>query len=392
MIMKRLVLIFVLINSALCLNHLWSQNGSNDILDSKEVPFEMIKNAIVIPVQIDGTTYKFVLDTGGLFTISKKLQQQYPFTKTGQIDISDVNNKELAFDMVKVDEIRLGELSFIDREAIVSFDNEEYPNNCFGTEGMIGRDFFGDMILHFDYAKRVIRLTNDENAIPLNDQHKAALQLSNRGLPDVLIPVDGKSEYIEFDSGSGDFFSYKSKDAKRSDKNDRLTFQGIFSFGVSSRKVKSSKRYKNKIKSLKLGSTEFNNFYSDFSKTSAPRIGASILYYGRVTVDYKNLAFYFEPYPDKPSLPTLKSFGFDIVYLNGEYLVKWVIKKSTAQKSGLKFGLKVKSIDGIPIAQVAKECEGYIHGYPYYQKDKIVLEYFNAKGKLTSIELKNETY
>ena len=196
---------------------------------------------------------------------------------------------------------------------------------------------------------------------------------------------------MEFDSGSGDFFSYKTKDVRRlkvKSKTDKLKYKGIFSFGVSSANhIKSTTRYRAKVYDLKLGGTSFNNFYSDLSKPTEPRIGASILYHGKVTVDYKNLAFYFEPYPQKDKQSVLKSFGFDIVYLNGEYLIKWVIKGSEAAKKGLKYGLKIKSINGEAIGETTDICEGYLNGYAFQKKEKVELEFFDKKGRLQRVIL-----
>lgn len=365
-----------------------SQPTQSNLLDSKEIPFKMVKNAVVIPVTINGITYQFVLDTGGLFTLSKKIQEKGKFPITDSVAVSDANNNEQIYHKVQVPEIAVGELKFVDRTALIIDDGATYPNSCYETDGMIGRDFFEDMVLHFDYEKGIIRLTNDASVLDLDEKHKTDLQLSNRGLPNILLTLNDQEEYIEFDCGSGDFFSYKSKTAKQlktKSKADKLVFEGIFSFGVGGKKINPSKRYKVKVESLEMAGTIFPDFYSDFSKPSAPRIGAGILYHGKVTVDYKNLGFYFEPYPKQAKPTVLETFGFDIVYLNGEYLIKWVLKDSFAAKQGLRFGLELKAIDGVPIAEVAKGCEGYINGYAYKTKDRIVVDYFDKQGALKSL-------
>ncbi len=375
---------------------LFCQQTNQALLDSREVPFEMVKNAIIVPVKINGISYRFVLDTGGVFMISRKLQEQGNFVVTDSISISDINKQEQVFEKVLIEEASIGELSLKDREAIVLFDNQSYPNSCFETDGMIGRDFFGGMILQFDYDNKVIRLTEDESVFDLDQEHRTKMKISERGIADVLLNINGKNQYIEFDSGSGDFFSYQAKKAKRlrvKSKADKLEYEGIFSFGVSSSNlIESSTRYKAKVYNLTMGSTTFENFYSDFTKPTAPRIGASILYHGKVTVDYKNLWFYFEPYPTQFKPTTLSTFGFDIVYLQEQYLIKWVLKGSVAEQEGLKFGLKIKSIDGTPIAEIIKGCETYINGYAFQEKESVVLEYYDPKGTLKTMTLHKTQY
>ena len=374
----------------------WSQKRIESIQDSGKVPFEMVKNTILVPVTINGKTYKFVLDTGGVFSISKKIEKEGNFETIESITVSDANGHEKVFDKIKVDRISLGALDFINKEALVLYENESYPEKCFGADGMISRDFFTNMILQFDYEKNSIRLSNDSGIFSLDENYKAKMRISERGIPDILLNINGDQQFIEFDSGSGDFFSYKTRDAKKlkvASKNDKLKFKGIFSYGVSSKnKLKSSIRYKAKVNKLTIGATHFKNFYSNFSKKTEPRIGASILYHGKVTVDYKNLKFYFEPYKATQKIPLLETFGFDIVYLNGEYLIKWVLMKSIAHKKGLKYGMKIKSINSIAIEQMMQECEGYINGYPFHYQDEVLLEYYDEDGAIKSVKLKKNRF
>ncbi|MEM1406442.1 MAG: hypothetical protein AAGG59_06685 [Bacteroidota bacterium] len=47
-------------------------SGQKIINDTGEIPFEMVKNTIVIEVNILGAHRKFVVDTGGVWDINKK--------------------------------------------------------------------------------------------------------------------------------------------------------------------------------------------------------------------------------------------------------------------------------------------------------------------------------
>lgn len=372
------------------------QQTSGITLDSYDVPFEMVKNAIVIPVKVNDVQFRFVLDTGGMFMISKRVKNQGDFTVTDAVTISDASGEEKDFERVRVEKTSIGRLNIHGMEAIVSFDSDAYPNSCFGTDGMIGRDFFKGMILHINYKKGIIRLTQDRTALNLDSHHRTALRISDRGLPDVLLSINGKDEYIEFDSGSGDFFSYKTETAEHlpvREASDKLRFDGIFSFGVSSREqIQSTSRYRVYIDELILGATSFTDFYSDLSKPSAPRIGAGILYHGDVTIDYNDQWFYYKPYTNESTLSPLRSFGFDIAYLNGEYIIKWVLEGSDAEKHGLSYGQKLTSINGVLVDEAAAGCDGYINGYSFHQNETVSLKYTGTDGEIRSLTLKNKTF
>lgn len=391
--MKKLYLFFILVFTFQKIAP--AQTPEYQFNDSGEIPFEMVKNTIIIPVKIEGKAYRFILDTGGVLMISKNLQRKYQFSEIEKTTISDINKIEVDFTTVLVPEIEIGLWTFTNKKAVISLLSDIYPVHCFETDGIIGRDFFNGALLHFDYARKVIRLTNKEYVLGLDAKNRTKLRLSKRGLPDVLLRINGKEKYIEFDSGSGDFFSFKSKDAKKvrsKDKSQKLVFEGAFSFGVSQATYHSTTRYKIKVDEFNIGAAQFSNFYSDFSKPTAPRIGASILYYGKVTVDYKNNWFYFSPYQNNPIKKGFDTFGFDIAKRNDEYIVKWILKGSQAEKTGLAIGIKIIKINDRLIADVANGCEGYLYGYSFKKMDRLKVDYINSEGVLETAYLEKEIF
>jgi hypothetical protein len=391
--LKRLSLLML----SLCSLIAFSQEDRGIRLDSGELPFEMIKNTILIPVTLGGEEYKFVFDTGGFLSISEEIRNKNQLAATDSILVSDVNGFGQYFDMVELEKVGLGDLEFKGREALVIYDNADYPENCFGAEGMIGRDFFDGLLIQLDYQKRTLRMVNDSTKIQPEKKYRIKMRTSERGIPDVLLNINGKEGFVEFDSGSGDFFSFKTKSAKRLkgiSKEEKLRFKGIFSYGVSSKsRVGSSLRYRPKVKSLKLGPTEFVDFYSNFSKQTEPRIGASILYYGRVTMDFQNMWFYFEPYEEELQLPSFETFGFDIVYLHDEYLIKWVLQASQAEQEGLAYGQKVIAINGQTVENFNEDpCLGYLNGYPFQEKEEVEIVVVDEKGGERKVVLKKLKY
>ncbi|MGD1957277.1 MAG: aspartyl protease family protein [Fulvivirga sp.] len=368
--------------------------GQKIINDTGEIPFEMVKNTIVIEVNIQGEQRKFVVDTGGVLIVSQELQNTYNFEIINKTRVSDINKKEIAFKTVLVPDITIGNWKFDNSKALVEYLPDTYPNNCYGTDGIIGRDFFKDVLMQFDFKRKVMRLTKNPGVLVLDPSQRTRMDLSDRGLPEIELFIDGKKQRIEFDSGSGDLFSYKTKTAKKlksKTKDNKLKFEGIFSFGVSSKEPSSSERYMIKVKELEIAGTKIVDFYSNLSKPSAPRIGAGILYYGVVTLDYQNNWFYLDPYETEPD-KTFESFGFDIAKINDVYVIKWVLLGSAADSAGLKFGHKILKINGEDVAQITDGCSGYLNGYGFNRQGKVVVDYVTATGQIRSTKLMKEEY
>lgn len=390
--MKLITFLFLLVGIQVS-PYQWEESSPSD---TGNLQFEFVKEKIIIPVQINNKTYRFLVDTGGIFEISEALQNEFNFNQIESTTIVGINKKEIEIQTVTVPEIKIGNWSFKDRKAIVSDLHSKYPYSCFELDGMIGRDFFDKILLHFDLATHTFRLTENEVDLQLNKDNRTKLKLSRRGLPDVKLKINGKKEFIEFDSGSGDFYSPKTADVE--DKlgetavDNILSFQGLFSFGITMENIAPTHRYMQKVERFEMANTTFHNFYSQFSKVSAPRIGAGILKYGKVTLDYKNGWFYFEPYSEVSQIEPFTSFGFDIAIENGNYRVKWTLEKSEAHAKGLRSGTVILSIDDQITQNIQQDCEGYLNGYAFKNKESISVRYLDDQQNEKTIQLTKKSF
>jgi len=360
------------------------------------IPFELIKEKIIIPVQIGDKTYRFLVDTGGILEISEELFNEYGFKESNSITITDINRIETELKTAIVPQIKLGNWAFKDRRAIVGNLHKRYPFSCFELDGMIGRDFFDEVILQFDYSQKTFRISEDINSVTVNKNDRTRLKLSSRGLPEARLSINGTDTFIEFDSGSGDFYSPRTADVEKRATSltdiKVLKFQGEFSFGVSMDNIKPSNRYMEKVESFKIANTTFQNFYSQFSKESAPRIGAGILKYGKVTIDYKNGWFYYEPFVHQPDLESFRTFGFDVAIENKNYKVKWTLVDSDAHNKGLRSGSIIIAINDTRTQNIEEDCDGYLNGYTFQNEEKIQVTFINDQDQVQTINLTNRVY
>lgn len=354
-----------------------------NIIDTGEVPFELIKGAIVVPVKIDNSLYRFVLDTGGYLTVSEQLKNEHSLEVVSSIEVSDINRNVREFSMVAIPKMSIGNWDLSNRESILSDSYKVYPTSCFELDGMIGRDLLKDVFLLIDYSTKMLRITNQSNLLSMDKVFSTKMKISKRGLPSVKMEINGKKQFIEFDSGSRDWFSYKTADlsakSKRANK-DIQHYKGVFSFGVSGKDYTPENRYRRKMDKVKIGGVVFENSYSDLSKKTAPRIGAGLLRYGVVLVDYINNYFYYKGFEDKAVKIDLSHHGFAIAKVEGKYIIKWVLKDSEASEKGLSFGDEIITINGSSIEELNDECYNYINDYPMLDEEKLLLKILKPNG------------
>ena len=115
-----------------------------------------------------------------------------------------------------------------------------------------------------------------------------------------------------------------------------------------------------------LGASRFCNVITEISTPPYTLLGVKILDYGKVTIDYPRLRFYFEPYEEKEQ--DMKSLHNDIGLRvkDGDLVVSAVWSE---MKGRVNIGDRVLKING-EVVRKYDFCESIINGIPELKKKK----------------------
>ncbi|MEZ4919471.1 MAG: retropepsin-like aspartic protease [Saprospiraceae bacterium] len=321
----------------------------------QELPFEVIRDKILVPVTIQGETYKFILDSGGKLDISKRLQDKFNFEKLGTMKVSGVNGISITIDKVKIPLVQLGDLKFQDYPAMVSGFTDKYPGECLEADGMIGRDFLKDLILHMDMTNKQVILTDQAAKIPANVAATEPLKMYYEGgLPYITLRMNQKVKVKTcIDTGSPKVFSFKTKSVeqlkkkKGIDKKNIYTIHSKASMGISAQAPKASDAYIVYVDSLRIGSARFDTFYTDITLKSRSRVGSGLLKYGTLTMDFISDKFYFTPYDSHPKVLRRSSPGIQFSVDKNNITIAGLYELDTIKKSKIKMDDVVEAINGV---------------------------------------------
>ncbi len=133
-----------------------------------KIKFEFINNVIVIPVEINGVTLSFLLDTGvskpilfNFLNLSDSLKVAYTETifLKGLGEGDSVEALKSTNNIFKIgDAIKLNQ----DLYAVYDTNLNFSPKLGVPVHGIIGYDVFKDLVVEINYAKKYLRLTNPE--------------------------------------------------------------------------------------------------------------------------------------------------------------------------------------------------------------------------------------
>lgn len=323
-----------------------------------ELEFEFISEKIIVPIIIENKTYRFLLDTGAPNLISAKLKSVITTTSIKKINITDANNRRSSMEIVSIPEIMFGGVSFKNCPTLVDANEENLIFDCFGVDGIIGSNMLQKSIVQIDLKENMIRLTDKRSKLNLNKKDATRLYLvGNQKSPYIWINLKGNNnarERLLIDTGMKGFYdlSKRNFNVLQKDKIFKVHHAGTGSksigfFGAAEK----NKHYRISIDTLKINGCVFTDVITETTNDNNSRIGAEVLKYGIMTIDYLNKKFYYSPFKAINDLQK-KLLGFSPTIINNKLVVGVVWDKNLQKEIG--YGdeiikLNTMLVDKIPI-------------------------------------------
>lgn len=270
-----------------------------------EIQYEDRNGKIIINVQIENKSYRFLLDTGAATAISEKLQSSIKLQKLGNIKMTDQSGLTDSLEVVSVSEINIDGIKFRNIPAFVAKSDSDIFFPCLEIEGIIGSNLLRNSTIQFRPKEKKIILTDKSKNLKLKKRNAVEMIVTqNQSSP--IIPIklikDNQvgNEFVLFDTGDKDFYvssnrSYTQLQSQVDIYDIIAKSIGTFSvgfFGTASE----NEHLLLKIPNLRIGNIDFHNVFTKTTYDETSRIGSELLKYGNITLDYKKKRFWFESF------------------------------------------------------------------------------------------------
>jgi hypothetical protein len=357
--------------------------------------YQKLMRKVIVPVSIKGKNYRFLLDTGAPLTVSKSLASELRFEFMTQYPIRDQSGITDTMKLVKVDAITLGNIEFNNIPAIVAVD---FTMDCLQLDGVIGSNILRNSIIRISSQDSTIIITDDVSRLNLNKLKKK--QVTNLltlapGVSDPVIHIalGGKKtagEDLLFDTGMDGLYDlcYRNFQLFSPHGIFKVLAQGYGSNTIGLHGVAAdTTQFKLLIPKLKVNGMVLENVVASTTTGSNSRIGAELLDYGAVTIDFKNRKFYFEPFSGerkdlyKPQLP------FDPVPKDGKLVVGVIWEKDLLKEVNI--GDQIIAMNDFNCEQLTS-CEMMDLVIPSRKDNKLQLTVKNRAGVIKTIEILTE--
>ncbi len=313
------------------------------------VPFEYRQGLIILKVDINNKTYDFILDTGASNVLSKELYNELGLKAIDSELIRGVHGTGQQLEYTSVDNIKIGDVGFLNTIAAVHDLNAVTELACLNVDGIIGANLMRQAIWDFDFKNQNITITNTEASldIPAN-YNEVKFFVGYQGTPSIIVDVnDLRVLNTRIDTGyNGSLSLSRIEFQKLRNKNkitQYVTGNGSTSVGVYGA-GKPTIFHKGLINEMTFGNLKLNNTVVTFAGLDQKLIGMNFLKKYRVIFNWNSKKIkMIEITPFKNS--KVNTYGFGPSFKENKLYVKSVIKKSSAAKNGLQLGDQILTIN-----------------------------------------------
>lgn len=362
-----------------------------------EIPFEFIKDKIIIEARVNGQKGRFIFDTGAPCIVFKD-SSKAPFPKLQDLHVRDANNNRQLTEIVNLEQVQLGGVAFTNIPAVFS---EPFPSpfSCFNVDGYIGSNVMRFGAFKVDWKRQVLIIADSYKDFNLTKKEGIKLLVNQvQSSPYISIKLNEKlTETVLIDTGSDDFYSLSNKHLKYFQSKGYLKDQVCYkSTGSSSHGmggIDQSSQGSNivSINDFRIHEALFKDLVIRTTNASS-RIGTGLLNKGNFVLDYRHKRFFFDP-SDSDRTFQEKSFGVDLVVKNDTFRVGGVWQGTAADSLGIKVGDIVMDIDTFGLTG-KNPCEVFFKLSDYTRDKTFITLFYRKEGdeELQHVPLKRITF
>lgn len=267
----------------------------------EEIDFLLENDKIVLPVTINGKTYRFLLDTGAPNLISKRVLNELNIPITNSMQAHDSNNQSSPIETAVIPSMQMGALTFGDNLVLVTDLDNHFILKCYKYDGFIGSNSFRNSILKISLKDHKITITDNIKKLQLQSKPTKLKLIGEQQSPYIKINFSGKlTEEVLVDTGMDGFYEISNRAYGIFSGENIFTVlsksNGSGSIGLfGTAPVKEQALLK--FPALTVNDTRFENLITNTTDDNNSRLGLDLLKHGDLVIDFKNKKFYFEGNP-----------------------------------------------------------------------------------------------
>ncbi|MFA7444811.1 MAG: retropepsin-like aspartic protease [Flavobacteriaceae bacterium] len=385
---SRLIILFFIFSYSIFSQELFRGGEIKEKNYLEIIDFELVNNKIIVPAQINGKTYNFLLDTGAPNAISERLFEELKTEIITKIPIKDANERIDTMRVTSLPNLGLGNFTFENSVALVTdMHNHEFLQ-CFDIDGFIGSNLFVNTVVKISLTEKKLYITDAVKKLKPSSKGIKLQLIGHQFSPYVKVNIKGKNnqkgtEAVLIDTGMDGLYDISNRAFNIFKEGNFFSkilpsegTGGIGMFGSAEKGV----QYQITIPEFSIGKAVFIEISSYTMNDRNSRIGLDLLQYGDIILDFKKEKFYFE---NTSEIQLKQPSKVDYTLKDGSLVIDFVWDEQL--KNQIQHGDKVLRIDNLNVKDM-ELCE--LLGLKQYIKSKNTyeIEVLNNDNQLVTIQ------
>lgn len=266
-----------------------TKNTISEVKDYRE-----IDGKIVISCLVNGEEADFVLDLAGQSAILPEYVEKLKIApdSRGRIPYNGFQYKKvLVTKTVSINSISFGNSAFANGMAVFVLDNEPYLREL-GVAGIMGGSLFRNVVLTIDSRRKKITMSQPYRPTYMKLDHRISAKLLQGSGMECQVMIDGMAFSCILDTWTNGLVEFNESDFARlkSAKGDVVSISTGYAKALESSQTKNIEQCDFVREAFKNVSVPMN-----FSLVRSV-LGAGILKYGILSLDYLRQTVYFQPF------------------------------------------------------------------------------------------------
>ncbi|WP_185965589.1 aspartyl protease family protein [Flavobacterium zepuense] len=318
------------------------------------VPFTLVNNLIFTTVQIDGTSYNFLFDTGAVTILSSRLREKLHLKEAMRNTLIDGSAQEQTETFYTLNKLKLGTVNFSNIGAASMNLAKMSEQFCTPIDGIIGANLMRSSYWKIDYKNNVL-IFSDKKIKPTGKTYELPFEENFSGTPLIKLFFGNYNFETIFDTGNNQSFNFPdSLYFKSSASKNKILRKGSGNTEFTLYGNRSIVNHASILDSVTIGKRLFQKQVVRISPSPLPLLGNKFLMqFDEVILDWKKHLIHlpFEYNQEEP----LKTLGFDPLFIDGKVVVSFIWEGSVAQIKGLELGDTITAIDGQSLIAITAE-------------------------------------
>ncbi|MFY0651854.1 MAG: aspartyl protease family protein [Cyclobacteriaceae bacterium] len=369
--LKNLFIFCLLLAFTSCkINKLYERTTVDNQDFSTTIGFKRLSSGhIVIPVDINGEEYSFLVDTGTPNIVSKELAEKLQLEHIHHQKYIDSQDNKLMLSLSVIDEMTIGGIRFRDNATTIhNFEKSPPTIRCLEIAGVIGANLMKRAVWSFDFKRNEITISSTgKNTV---DRNASVIDFTSSysGTPKVEVDINGIRDgkgYVDF-GAKGLYKSSKRTfkklcSATHKHKCETTSGYGSIASGAFGYEKPDSSHVA-LVHSFSVGSeapVTLKNQLITLSNHSDKLLGLDFFENFITTIDWFENKIYLSENGLNSGKNSYDSFGFRTIYQDEKLYAGFIYNNSPAKKAGLQLGDRIININEFDFTSSSEDtfCE-----------------------------------